>query len=269
MSPAIVGFARKTPRRQPPPEATATRMPSRESPAHDWKKFVVTSKVKSILDAHLQPCPTSENVEREFCRAADAATRPFAAPEGWTPAKGALVRLRPGLDEKEGLRAGEVAVVMYVNRDGESFDVKRLRDGKPEGDEMYDIPAADLVHGFEGMLPLQAAAALALSAVNVVGGFRVAQRMLDLFKRPDDAPEFYELYAAPVALALAGVGVAARQGPSSFEGARAYAPPARGASAAAVAGRMGWEAWPRRRSVGAAHKSSSGRCSQSGVQERK
>ena len=44
-------------------------MPSRESPAHDWKKFVVTSKVKSILDAHLQPCPTSENVEREFCRA--------------------------------------------------------------------------------------------------------------------------------------------------------------------------------------------------------
>merc|ERR1719487_402904 len=50
----------------------------------------------------------------------DAAARPFAAPEGWAPTVGALVRLRPGLDEmkgaapdererERGLRAGNVA----------------------------------------------------------------------------------------------------------------------------------------------------------------
>ena len=91
----------------------------------------------------------------------DAATRPFAAPEGWAPTKGALVRLRPGLDEKKGLRAGEVAAVTYVYDDAESFDVKRLHDGKPERHEMYNIPAADLVHVFDGVLPHAAAHPLA------------------------------------------------------------------------------------------------------------
>ena len=69
------------------------------------------------------------------------------------------MRLRPGLDEKKGLRAGEVAAVTNVNWDG-SIDVKRLRDGKPEGDLMGWIPAADLVHGFDGMLPATAALVL-------------------------------------------------------------------------------------------------------------
>ena len=36
------------------------------------------------------------------------------------------------------------------------------------------------------------AAALALSAINIFGGFEVAAKMLDLFRRPDDPPEFYE-----------------------------------------------------------------------------
>merc|ERR1719174_3174174 len=63
----------------------------------------------------------------------DAAARPFAAPGGWAPTEGALVRLRPGLDEKKGLRAGEVAAVTGVDYDGD-ISVKRLRDGKPEGD---------------------------------------------------------------------------------------------------------------------------------------
>jgi NAD(P) transhydrogenase len=43
-----------------------------------------------------------------------------------------------------------------------------------------------------------------VSAVNIVGGFRVTQAMLDLFKRPDDPEEHYGLYAAPAALAAAG-----------------------------------------------------------------
>ena len=72
------------------------------------------------------------------------------------------MRLRPGLDGKKGLRAGEVAVVTEVNDDGD-FYVKRLRDGKPEGDKMGWITAADLAHGFDGLLSAAAALALATS----------------------------------------------------------------------------------------------------------
>ena len=93
-----------------------------------------------------------------------AAMRPFAAAEGWAPSPGALVRLRPGLDEMKGLRAGEVAAVTKVFADGDIY-VKRLRDGKPEGKSMGSFSAADLVHVFDGWLPLQAAAAFALDKV--------------------------------------------------------------------------------------------------------
>ena len=48
------------------------------------------------------------------------------------------------------------------------------------------------------------ALATAVSAVNIVGGFKVTTKMLDLFRRPDDPEEFYELYGLPVAAAVAG-----------------------------------------------------------------
>ena len=53
----------------------------------------------------------------------------------------------------------------YVEESTWNYNAKRRRDGKPEGDERNRIPVADLVHGFDGWLPLQAAAALALDAV--------------------------------------------------------------------------------------------------------
>ena len=56
-----------------------------------------------------------------------AAARPFATPAGWKPVEGALVRLRPGLGEKNGLRAGELATVTRVHSDG---DIKLKRNGK-------------------------------------------------------------------------------------------------------------------------------------------
>lgn len=40
-----------------------------------------------------------------------------------------------------------------------------------------------------------AATATGISAVNITGGFLVTKKMLDLFKRPDDPPEHYELCA--------------------------------------------------------------------------
>jgi NAD(P) transhydrogenase len=49
------------------------------------------------------------------------------------------------------------------------------------------------------------AIATALSFVNIAGGFQVSGKMLDLFRRPDDPKEFFELYGIPVALVLAGL----------------------------------------------------------------
>lgn len=41
------------------------------------------------------------------------------------------------------------------------------------------------------------ALATTLSTVNIVGGFIVTRKMLDMFKRPDDPPEYYHLYGIP------------------------------------------------------------------------
>ncbi|KAI3433374.1 hypothetical protein D9Q98_003191 [Chlorella vulgaris] len=48
-----------------------------------------------------------------------------------------------------------------------------------------------------------AAGAMLASAVNIGGGFTITQRMLDMFKRPDDPPQYNKLYAIPGAAMLA------------------------------------------------------------------
>ena len=53
-----------------------------------------------------------------------------------------------------------------------------------------------------GYLPSTSAQALAatacfISSINIFGGFLITQRMLDMFKRPDDPPEYNYLYAIP------------------------------------------------------------------------
>ena len=53
------------------------------------------------------------------------------------------------------------------------------------------------------------AIATALSFINIAGGFLVSGKMLDLFRRPDDPQDFFELYAAPVGIVLAGLAAAA------------------------------------------------------------
>jgi NAD(P) transhydrogenase len=64
-----------------------------------------------------------------------------------------------------------------------------------------------------GLLPSSSGEALAaiatgISAVNIAGGFLVTKKMLDLFKRPDDPPEFYEYYGIPAGLFVGGYGLA-------------------------------------------------------------
>jgi H+-translocating NAD(P) transhydrogenase len=53
------------------------------------------------------------------------------------------------------------------------------------------------------------AIATTLSFINIAGGFLVSAKMLDLFRRADDPKEYYELYAAPTAVIVAGLGAAA------------------------------------------------------------
>ena len=59
-----------------------------------------------------------------------------------------------------------------------------------------------------GLLPnsfstLLASIAVFISSINIFGGFLVTKRMLDMFRRPGDAPDFNYLYAIP-AFAFAG-----------------------------------------------------------------
>ncbi|GAB4817580.1 hypothetical protein N2152v2_004626 [Parachlorella kessleri] len=48
-----------------------------------------------------------------------------------------------------------------------------------------------------------AGAAVLTSAVNIGGGFTITQRMLDMFKRPTDPPEYNQLFAIPAGALLA------------------------------------------------------------------
>ena len=48
------------------------------------------------------------------------------------------------------------------------------------------------------------ATAVTLSAINLTGGFIVTQKMLDLFRRSDDPPEYNEYYLAPFGVLGAG-----------------------------------------------------------------
>lgn len=65
-----------------------------------------------------------------------------------------------------------------------------------------------LAHSNSASVTALGAAATALSTVNIVGGFIITTKMLDMFKRPDDPPEYYHLYGIPTAatLALYGAG---------------------------------------------------------------
>lgn len=63
-----------------------------------------------------------------------------------------------------------------------------------------------------GILPTNlpqtlAAAAVGLSAVNLVGGTIVTKKMLDMFRRPDDPPEYNHYYLIPGVAAVAGSSV--------------------------------------------------------------
>eukprot|EP00545_Synedropsis_sp_CCMP1620_P013199 CAMPEP_0119004496 /NCGR_PEP_ID=MMETSP1176-20130426/1171_1 /TAXON_ID=265551 /ORGANISM="Synedropsis recta cf, Strain CCMP1620" /LENGTH=1177 /DNA_ID=CAMNT_0006956203 /DNA_START=406 /DNA_END=3939 /DNA_ORIENTATION=- len=49
------------------------------------------------------------------------------------------------------------------------------------------------------------AVATALSFVNIAGGFLVSGKMLDLFRREEDPKEYFEFYAVPASIIIAGI----------------------------------------------------------------
>ncbi|XP_050309949.1 NAD(P) transhydrogenase, mitochondrial-like [Anthonomus grandis grandis] len=57
-----------------------------------------------------------------------------------------------------------------------------------------------------------AAGAAFVSFINVFGGFLVTKRMLDMFRRPGDPPDYNSLYGIPAAVFLGGYGYAAMAG---------------------------------------------------------
>jgi len=59
-----------------------------------------------------------------------------------------------------------------------------------------------LAHSTSPMATALGATATTLSTVNIVGGFIVTTKMLDMFKRPTDPPEYYHLYGIPTIGAL-------------------------------------------------------------------
>jgi len=60
-----------------------------------------------------------------------------------------------------------------------------------------------------------ATTAVGLSAVNLTGGFLVTKKMLDMFRRPDDPPEFFHYYLVPPAVAVGGLGIMGATGMAS------------------------------------------------------
>ncbi len=65
-----------------------------------------------------------------------------------------------------------------------------------------------IAHSTSPTATVLGAAATTLSTVNIVGGFIITSKMLDMFKRPDDPPEYYNYYMYPTAgvLGLYGIG---------------------------------------------------------------
>ena len=61
------------------------------------------------------------------------------------------------------------------------------------------------------------AIATVLSFINIVGGFLITGKMLDLFRRPEDPNDYFEFYALPAAVLVGGLGGSYLTGAGNFE----------------------------------------------------
>jgi len=61
------------------------------------------------------------------------------------------------------------------------------------------------------------AAAVLISSVNIGGGFLVTKKMLDMFKRPTDPPEYYHYYAIPAGAFVGGYALSKAMGSTEID----------------------------------------------------
>ena len=77
---------------------------------------------------------------------------------------------------------------------------------------MLQLSGGIVPYSFPGVL---ATTAVTLSAVNLSGGFMVTEKMLDLFRRPDDPPEYWHYYYMPFGVIGGGYALAKLTGTAS------------------------------------------------------
>ncbi|KAK7912471.1 hypothetical protein WMY93_012682 [Mugilogobius chulae] len=75
-------------------------------------------------------------------------------------------------------------------------------------------PLMSVTNAISGLTAVEALAlgAAFISSINIAGGFLITQRMLDMFKRPTDPPEYNYLYALPGAAFVGGYGASVAAG---------------------------------------------------------
>ena len=69
-----------------------------------------------------------------------------------------------------------------------------------------------LAHSNSAGVTTLVALATTLSTVNIIGGVIVTKKMLDMFKHPDDPPEYYQLYGIPATGAMTFYGARTMSG---------------------------------------------------------
>ena len=89
------------------------------------------------------------------------AAKPFAAPAGWKPKVGSVVRLHAGAPELRGVKKGELAMITASGFAG--FHVQRTG----EHEKLGPFGSHELKHGFDGWHPYHAAVALKFPAAHL------------------------------------------------------------------------------------------------------
>ena len=149
---------------KPPPEAAPP-----PPPVPEWKKYASSAAKLTVLSALL----TAMGMSGDPQFAVLLTTFALSGLAGWQAVAGVPPALHSPLMSVTNAISGLTAVGAMLLLPAQTFALK-------------------------GATQLLAAGALLISAINIAGGFLVTKKMLDLFKRDSDPPEYYGFYGLPV-----------------------------------------------------------------------
>ena len=149
---------------KPPPEAAPP-----PPPVPEWKKYASSAAKLTVLSALL----TAMGMSGDPQLAVLLTTFALSGLAGWQAVAGVPPALHSPLMSVTNAISGLTAVGAMLLLPAQTFALK-------------------------GATQLLAAGALLISAINIAGGFLVTKKMLDLFKRDSDPPEYYGFYGLPV-----------------------------------------------------------------------